>query len=167
MINGIFPEGISEGWLISNIDDIIVCSKTWEEHMYRLPRVLTKIKPLNMKISLKKCHFGFNELAALQHVVSVLSVGIYKTKVSAVFLKTRPHNKKEIQSSLGFAGYYRQHIQHFASKARPLYKLCDKDTVFEMTVDRVKAVESLIKALTTDPHLLIPDFKLPFKLYID
>ncbi|MBW0560675.1 hypothetical protein O181_100390 [Austropuccinia psidii MF-1] len=78
-----------------------------------------------------------------------------------------PHNKKEIQSFLGFAGYYRQCIQDFASIARPLYKLCDKDTVFEMTVDRVKTVESLREALTTAPLFLMPDFKLPFKLYID
>ncbi|MBW0579318.1 hypothetical protein O181_119033 [Austropuccinia psidii MF-1] len=76
-------------------------------------------------------------------------------------------NKKEIHSFLGFSGYYRQHIRDFASIARPLYKLCDKDTVFEMTVNRVIAFESLREALTTAPLLLMPDFKLPFKLYID
>ncbi|MBW0554742.1 hypothetical protein O181_094457 [Austropuccinia psidii MF-1] len=78
-----------------------------------------------------------------------------------------PQNKKEIQSFLWFAGYYRQHIEDFASIKRTLYKLCDKDTVFEMTVDRVKAFESLRQDLTTAPLLLIPDFKLPFKLYMD
>ncbi|MBW0585597.1 hypothetical protein O181_125312 [Austropuccinia psidii MF-1] len=78
-----------------------------------------------------------------------------------------PQNKKEIQSFLGFAGYYRQHIKDFSSIARPLYKLCDKDTVFEMTVDRVKAFKSLREALTTAPLLRMPDFKLPFKFYID
>ncbi|MBW0567806.1 hypothetical protein O181_107521 [Austropuccinia psidii MF-1] len=145
MMNEIFPEELSEGWLIIYIDDIIVCSKTWEEHMYRLSRVLTKIQSVNMKISLKKCHFGFKELKALGHVVSGLSLGIEKTKVAAVLLKPMPQNKKEIQSFLGFAGYYRQHIKDFASIARPLYKLCDKDTVFEITVDRVKAFESLKK----------------------
>ncbi|MBW0516639.1 hypothetical protein O181_056354 [Austropuccinia psidii MF-1] len=78
-----------------------------------------------------------------------------------------PQKKKEIQSFLGFAGYYRQHIKDFTSIERPLYRLCDKDTVFQMTVDRVKAFESLRQALTTAPLLLMPDFKLPFKLYID
>ncbi|MBW0594057.1 hypothetical protein O181_133772 [Austropuccinia psidii MF-1] len=120
-----------------------------------------------MKISLKKCHFGFKELKALGHVVSGLSLGIDKNKVAAVLLKTMPQKKKEIESFLGFAGYYRQHIKDFASIGRPLYKLCDKDTVFEMTVDRVKAFESLRESLTTAPLLLIPDFKLPSKLYID
>ncbi|MBW0514436.1 hypothetical protein O181_054151 [Austropuccinia psidii MF-1] len=78
-----------------------------------------------------------------------------------------PQNKREIKSSLGFAGYYKQHIKDFPSIARPLYKLCDIEKVFEMTVDRVKAFESLRQALTTAPLLLMPDFKLPFKLYID
>ncbi|MBW0592378.1 hypothetical protein O181_132093 [Austropuccinia psidii MF-1] len=167
MMNKIFPEELSEGWLVIYIDDIIVCSKTWEEHMYRLSRVLTEIQSVNMKIFFKKCHFGFKELKALGHVVSGLSLGIYKNKVAAVLLKPIPQNKKEIQSFLGFAGYYRQHIKDFASIARPLYKLCDKDTVFKMTVDRVKDFESLREALTTAPLLLMPDFKFPFKLYID
>ncbi|MBW0566467.1 hypothetical protein O181_106182 [Austropuccinia psidii MF-1] len=120
-----------------------------------------------MKISSKKCHFGFKELQLLGHVVSGLSLGIDKNKVAAVFLKPMPQNKKEIQSFFWFAGYYRQHIKDFACIAQPLYKLCDKDTVLEMTVDRVKAFESLRQALTTSPLLLIPYFKLPFKLYID
>ncbi|MBW0519701.1 hypothetical protein O181_059416 [Austropuccinia psidii MF-1] len=135
--------------------------------MYRLSRVLTKFQFVNMKISLKKCHFGFEELKALGHVLSGLSLGIDKKKFAAVLLKPMPQKKKEIQSFVGFAGYYPQHIKDFASIARSLYKLCDKDTVFEMTVDRVKAFESLRQSLTTSPLLLIPDFKLPFKLYID
>ncbi|MBW0569909.1 hypothetical protein O181_109624 [Austropuccinia psidii MF-1] len=163
MMNEIFPEELSEGWLIIYIDDIIVCSKTWEEHMYRLSRVLTKIQSVKMKISLNKSQFGFIELKALGHVVSCLSLGIDKNRVSAVLLKPMPQNKKEIQSILGFVGYSRKHIKYFASIARPLYKLCDKDTVFEMTFERLKAFESLREALTTAPLLLRPDFK----LYID
>ncbi|MBW0567960.1 hypothetical protein O181_107675 [Austropuccinia psidii MF-1] len=105
MMNEIFPEELSEGWLINYIDDIIVCSKSWEEHMYRLSRVWTKIQSVNMKISLKKCHFVFKELKALGHVVSGLSLGIDKNKVAEVLLKPMPQNEKEIQSFLGFAGY--------------------------------------------------------------
>ncbi|MBW0521213.1 hypothetical protein O181_060928 [Austropuccinia psidii MF-1] len=54
MIDAIFTEELSEGWLIIYIDDIIIFSKTWEEHIDRLSRVWEKIKSLNMKISLKK-----------------------------------------------------------------------------------------------------------------
>ncbi|MBW0568772.1 hypothetical protein O181_108487 [Austropuccinia psidii MF-1] len=78
-----------------------------------------------------------------------------------------PQNKNKIQSFLGFAGYKRQHIKDLSSIERPLYKLCDKDRVFEMSFDRVKAFESLRQALTNAPLLLIPDLKLPFKVYID
>ncbi|MBW0517171.1 hypothetical protein O181_056886 [Austropuccinia psidii MF-1] len=129
MLNEIFPEELSEGWLIIYIDHIILCSKTWEEHMYRLSRVLTKIQSVNMQISLKKFHFGFKELKALGHVVSGLFLGIYKDKVAAVLLKPMPQNKKDIQSFLGLAVYYRQHIKDFVSIARPLSKFCEKDTV--------------------------------------
>ncbi|MBW0528728.1 hypothetical protein O181_068443 [Austropuccinia psidii MF-1] len=105
MMNEIFPEECSEGWLIIYIDDIIVCSKTLEEHMYRLSRVLTKIQSVNMKISPKKFHFVFKELKELGHVVSGLSLGIDKNKVAELLLKPMPQKKKEIQSFLGFAGY--------------------------------------------------------------
>ncbi|MBW0537134.1 hypothetical protein O181_076849 [Austropuccinia psidii MF-1] len=94
MMNEIFPEERSEGWLTIYIDDIIFCPKAWEENMYRLSRVLTKIQFVNMKISLKKCNFGFKELKALGHVVSGLSLGIDKPKVAAVLLKPMPQNKK-------------------------------------------------------------------------
>ncbi|MBW0559564.1 hypothetical protein O181_099279 [Austropuccinia psidii MF-1] len=137
IMNEIFPEEPSEGWLIIYICDIIVCSKTWEEHLYRLSRALRKIQSVDMKISLKKCHFGFKDLHTLGHVVSDISLVIDKT------------------------------IKDFASIERPLYQLCDKDTVFEMTVDRVKAFESLTQALITAPLLLMPDLKLLFKLYVD
>ncbi|MBW0538961.1 hypothetical protein O181_078676 [Austropuccinia psidii MF-1] len=94
MMNEIFPAEISEGWLIIYIDDIIVCSKTWEEHMQISSTVLTKIQFVNMKIPLNKCHFRFEELKALGHVVSGLSLGIDKNKVSEVLLKPMPQNKK-------------------------------------------------------------------------
>ncbi|MBW0516072.1 hypothetical protein O181_055787 [Austropuccinia psidii MF-1] len=165
MMNEIFPEERSEGWLIIYIDYIIFCSKTWEELMYLLSRVWRKIQSVNMKISLKNFHFVFKELEELGHLVSGLSLGIDKNKVAAVVLKTMPQKINTV--ILGFVGYYRQHIKDFASIERPLYKLCEKDTVFEMTVDRVKAFEYLRQALTTSPLLLMPDFKLPFKLYID
>ncbi|MBW0582067.1 hypothetical protein O181_121782 [Austropuccinia psidii MF-1] len=107
MMNTIFPEDSSEGWLIIYIDDIIACSETWENHLTRLERVLQKIVQVNMKISLKKCHFAYSELKALGHVVSGLSLGIDKSKVAAVWLKPMPQTKKEMQSFLGFSGYYR------------------------------------------------------------
>ncbi|MBW0560368.1 hypothetical protein O181_100083 [Austropuccinia psidii MF-1] len=167
MINTIFPEELSEGWVIIYIDDIIVFSETWDNHLSRLERVFQRIVQVNMKISLKKCHFAYSELKALRHVVSALCLGIDKTKVAAVLLKAIPQTKKEMQSSLGFSGYYRQHIKDFARISKSLYKLCDQQTVYEMTEERVKAYEEMKNFLTNAPFLLIPDWKLAFKLYID
>ncbi|MBW0521564.1 hypothetical protein O181_061279 [Austropuccinia psidii MF-1] len=125
MLNTIFPEEFSEGWLIIYIYNIIVCSETWDSHLTRLEKVLQKKVQVNMKISLKKCHFAYSELKALGHIVSVLSLGIDKNKVAAVLLKPMPQTKR-MKSFLGFSGYYRQHIKEFARIAKSLYHLCDQ-----------------------------------------
>ncbi|MBW0529486.1 hypothetical protein O181_069201 [Austropuccinia psidii MF-1] len=138
MMNTIFPEELSEGWLVIYIDNIIVCSKTWESHLTTLERVLQKIVQVNMKISFKKCHFAYSELKALGHVVSGLILGTDKNKVAEVILKLMLKNKKEVQSFLGLAGYYRQHLREFATISESLYKLCDHQIVYEMTEERVK-----------------------------
>ncbi|MBW0546528.1 hypothetical protein O181_086243 [Austropuccinia psidii MF-1] len=167
MMNTIFPTELSEGWLIIYIDDIIICSHSWSLHLERLGRVLYKVSEVNMKISLKKCNFGFIELKALGHIVSGLSLGIEKNKVEEVLLKPKPHNKKEMMSFLGFSNYERQHLKDFATLARSLYRICDQETVFEMTQERIKAYENISKALTEAPLLLMPDWNIPLQLYID
>ncbi|MBW0536685.1 hypothetical protein O181_076400 [Austropuccinia psidii MF-1] len=167
MMNPIFHEELSEAWLIIYNDDIITCSETWDSHLSRPERVLQKIVLVNIKISLKKCHFAYSELKGLGHVVSARSLGIDKNKVAAVLSKPMPQTKKEMNSFLGFSGYYRQHIKYFSRIAKSLYELCDQQTVYEMTEERVKAYEELKNSLTNAPFLLIPDWKLPFKLYID
>ncbi|MBW0507210.1 hypothetical protein O181_046925 [Austropuccinia psidii MF-1] len=86
--NTIFPTELSEVWLIIYIDDIIICSDSWSLHLEILARVLDKATGVNMKISLKKCNFGFKELKALGHIVSGLSLGIDKNTVAAVLPKS-------------------------------------------------------------------------------
>ncbi|MBW0560643.1 hypothetical protein O181_100358 [Austropuccinia psidii MF-1] len=94
MMNTIFPMELSEGWHIIYIDDIIISSDSWSLHLERIARVLHKAEEVNMKISLQKCNFGFEELKALGHIVSGLSLGIDKNKEEEVLLKPIPHNKK-------------------------------------------------------------------------
>ncbi|MBW0483715.1 hypothetical protein O181_023430 [Austropuccinia psidii MF-1] len=161
-----FPEELSEGLLIIYIDDNIFCSQTWENHSKRLERVLQNIAQVNMKISWKRCHFAYSELKALGHFVSGLSLSIDKKKVAEVLPKPIPETKKGIQSFLGFAGYYIQHIKKLSRISKSLYKLCDQQTVYELTEERVKAYEEFKNALIKYPFILIPDWKIPFKLYI-
>ncbi|MBW0559084.1 hypothetical protein O181_098799 [Austropuccinia psidii MF-1] len=72
-----------------------------------------------------------------------------------------------MQSFLGFASYYRNHIKNFAHITSSLYKLCSKDVVFEITKERRDAYERIKHELTNAPVLILPDFELPLKLYID
>ncbi|MBW0579719.1 hypothetical protein O181_119434 [Austropuccinia psidii MF-1] len=167
MMNTIFPTELSEGWLIIYIDDIIILSDSWSLNLERLARVLDKATGMNMKISPKKCNFGFEELKALGNIVSGLSLSIDKNKLKAVLLKPITQNKKEIMYFIGFSSYYRQHLKDFAILAKSLYRMCDQQTVFEMTQERIKAYGKIRKALTEAPLLLMPDWNIPFKLYID
>ncbi|MBW0568819.1 hypothetical protein O181_108534 [Austropuccinia psidii MF-1] len=80
MMDTIFQEEILEGWMVVYIDDIIIYSETWEDHVQYIDRVLSKCTPINLKISLKKCNFGQQELLALGHKVSGLSLEIDQNK---------------------------------------------------------------------------------------
>ncbi|MBW0558089.1 hypothetical protein O181_097804 [Austropuccinia psidii MF-1] len=139
MMDTIFQEEILEVWMVVYIDDIIIYSETWEGHVQYIDRVLSKFTPINLKISLKKCNFGQQELLELGHKVSGISLAIDQNKVAEVLLKPVPKNIKEMQSFLWFASYYKNHIKTFAHITSSPYKLCSKD----------------------------PELKLPFKLYID
>ncbi|MBW0571598.1 hypothetical protein O181_111313 [Austropuccinia psidii MF-1] len=133
VMNTIFSTELSEGWLITYIDDLIICSDSWSLHLERLERVLHKVAEVNMKISLKKCGFGFEELKELGHILSGSSLGIDKNKVEAVLLKQIIQNKKEMMYFLGFASYYRQHLKEFSILAKSPYRIYDQQKVFVMT----------------------------------
>ncbi|MBW0487703.1 hypothetical protein O181_027418 [Austropuccinia psidii MF-1] len=130
IMDTIFQEEILECWMVVYIDDIIIYSETWEDHVQYIDRVLRKFIPINLKISLKKGNFGQQELLDPGHKVSGLSMATDQNKVAAVLQKPVPRNIKEMQSFLGFASYYRNHIKGFAHIASSLYKLCSKDVVF-------------------------------------
>ncbi|MBW0493856.1 hypothetical protein O181_033571 [Austropuccinia psidii MF-1] len=72
-----------------------------------------------------------------------------------------------MQSFLGFASYYRNHIKNVSHITSSLYKLCSKDSVFGITKEIRDAYESIKHELTNAPVLILPDFELLFKFYID
>ncbi|MBW0512293.1 hypothetical protein O181_052008 [Austropuccinia psidii MF-1] len=84
MMETIFQEEILEGWMVVYIDDIIIYPETWEDHVQYIDRVLSKCTPINLKISLKKCNVGQQELLALGHKVSGLSLSIEQNKAASV-----------------------------------------------------------------------------------
>ncbi|MBW0589793.1 hypothetical protein O181_129508, partial [Austropuccinia psidii MF-1] len=167
MMDTIFQEEILEGWMVVYVDDIIIYSETWEDHVQYTYRVLSKCTPINLKVSLKKCDLHQQELLALGHKVSGLSMEIDHNKAAAVLQKPVPRSIKEMQSFLGFASYYRNQIKNFSHITSNLYKLCSKDIVFEITKERRDAYERIKYELTNEPVLILHDFELPFKLYIN
>ncbi|MBW0515202.1 hypothetical protein O181_054917 [Austropuccinia psidii MF-1] len=91
---------------------------------------------------------------------------LHLERLSLVIQKILQVNMK-ISLIKWFASYHRQHLKYFAIHSRSLYRICDQQTVFEMTRERIQAYEKIRYALTNAPLLLMPDWKLPFKLYID
>ncbi|MBW0499708.1 hypothetical protein O181_039423 [Austropuccinia psidii MF-1] len=145
MMDTVFQEEILEGWMVVYIDDIILYSETCKDHVQYIDRALSKCTPINVKISLKKCNFGQQELLALGHKFSALSLAIEQNKVEAVLQKQVPKRNKEIS----------------------VYQLCSKDVVFEITKERRDAYERIKYEITNAPVIILPYFELPFKLYID
>ncbi|MBW0502414.1 hypothetical protein O181_042129 [Austropuccinia psidii MF-1] len=97
MMDTIFQEEILEGWMVVYTGDIIIYSETWENHVQDIDRVPSKFTPINLKISLKKCEFGQEELLALGHKVSGISLAIDQNKLAEVLLKPVPKSIKEMQ----------------------------------------------------------------------
>ncbi|MBW0494738.1 hypothetical protein O181_034453 [Austropuccinia psidii MF-1] len=94
IMDTIFQEEILEGRMVVYIDEIIIYSEKWEDHVQYIDRVLSECTPINLKISLKKFNFGQQELVALGHKVSGLSLAIDQNKVAAVLQKPLPKNIK-------------------------------------------------------------------------
>ncbi|MBW0564956.1 hypothetical protein O181_104671 [Austropuccinia psidii MF-1] len=147
MMDTIFQEDMLQGWMVVYIDDIIIYSETWEDHVQYIDRVL--------------------KLLALGHKVSDLSLAIDQNKVAEILQKPVPKSIKEMQSFLGFSRCYRNHIKTFSHIPSSLYKLCSKDVVFEITKERRDAYERIKYELTKALVLILPEFELPFKFYID
>ncbi|MBW0498121.1 hypothetical protein O181_037836 [Austropuccinia psidii MF-1] len=154
MIDTIFQEEILEGWMVVYMDEMIIYSETWEDHVQYLVRVLSKCTPINLKISLKICNFGQQELLVVGHKVSGISLDIDQNKVAEVLQKPVQRNIKGMQSFLGLASYYRNHIKEFAQIASILYKLCSKDVVFIITKERRDEYERIKNELTNAPVLI-------------
>jgi hypothetical protein len=167
MMDSIFGSFIRQNWMMVYIDDIIIYSEDWETHVEKIATVLKTASKAGLKMSMKKCSFGYGELKAVGHIVSGLTLAVHQNRVAAVLQKPMPQNVTEVQSFLGFCNYYRQHIPHFAIITKSLYELCTPKIIFEMTYHRVRDYEKLRELVTSTPVLAQPDYSKPFILYID
>jgi hypothetical protein len=96
------------------IDDILIYSKTSEEHKEHLCKVLERLRSEKLYAKLEKCEFWLDSVSFLGHVISGKGVVVDSEKVKVVVEWTRPTSVFEIQSFLELVGYYRRFIEGFS-----------------------------------------------------
>ena len=102
------------------LDDLIVFAETFEEHLYRLDLILTRMAECNLKLSAKKCMFIKERVNFLGHVVSSEGIETDPSKIEKIKNWPPPSNSDDVRSFLAFAGYYRRFIKDFSKITRPL-----------------------------------------------
>ncbi|XP_052726140.1 uncharacterized protein LOC128194637 [Vigna angularis] len=149
------------------IDDILIYSKSCEEHKEHLRMVLSVLREKELYAKLSKCEFWMKEVQFLGHVVSVGGILMDPAKVQAVLKWESPRSVTEVRSFMGLAGYYRCIIEGFSKIVVPLTQLTRKDHPFAWTDRCELSFQELKQKLTSAPILVIPDTTKPFKVYCD
>ena len=101
------------------LDDIVVFSKTFDEHLERLGNVFQKIRESGMLLSRVKCNFCRPKARYLGHVISEQGIETDTDKTEKIRTWPRPHNIEELRKFLGFSGYYRRFVQDYSKIASP------------------------------------------------
>ncbi|PNX87148.1 retrotransposon-related protein, partial [Trifolium pratense] len=149
------------------IDDILIYSKSREEHDEHLRLVLQVLREKQLYANLGKCEFWLEEVKFLGHVISKEGIAVDPSKVEAVVAWERPNTATEIRSFVGLAGYYRRFIEGFAKIVAPLTNLTRKNQIFAWTDDCEKSFQLMKEKLTTSPVLVLPQPAEPYEVYCD
>lgn len=102
------------------VDDILIFSRSFDEHLQHLAQVFDRLKNANLKLQPTKCHFAVKEVKFLGHVISKKGFSVDPEKTKAVSEFPVPKTPKQVRSFLGMANYYRRFILNFAKIATPL-----------------------------------------------
>jgi hypothetical protein len=166
LMNRVFHEYLDR-FVIVFIDDILVYSKSLEEHEDHLRIVLQILRDKKLYAKLKKCEFWLNQVVFLGHVVSKDGITVDPSKIEAVVSWDRPTNVSEVRSFLGLAGYYRRFVEGFSRIAASLTHLTRKNAKFEWKEECEKSFQELKQRLVTAPVLTIPSSSGGFVIYSD
>ena len=139
------------------LDDIIVFSSTWEEHLARLRQVFERLRHAKLKLGADKCTFAAKEVSYLGRRVT--EEGLLPDSSLLAAIREIPPPKT--------AGYYRRYVKGFAAIAGPSHALTRKDAVFHWSTECQAAFDRLKHLLTTSPITAFPDFSQAFRLYTD
>ena len=150
------------------LDDIIVFSSSFKEHLLRLTRIFQALRNAGLQLKPSKCCFAYNEVWYLGHVVSKAGIRPDNDKIKAVSNYPVPKNVKEVKQFLGLSNYYRRFVKDYAQIAEPLHKIQRKSKQpFHWDNTCQLAFDNLKQKLITPPILAYPDFSLPFIVYSD
>ena len=166
LMNEVFHDYLDK-FVIIFIDDILVYSRSKEEHKEHLRLVMERLRNQKLFAKFSKCSFWKREIGFLGHIVSGEGVAADPEKVQAIREWPRPTTVTEVRSFLGLAGYYRKFVKDFSSIAKPLTKLTGKGVPFLWVEETEKAFKKLKEALTTAPVLALPEQGKPYTVYTD
>ena len=138
------------------LDDILVFSRSFEEHCDRLSKVFDRLERHTLKLKAAKCHLFQRKVTFLGHVVSDQGIECDPEKTAAIANWPRPTNVSEVRTFCGLASYYRAFVQNFAKLAKPLHQLTKKNACFNWSADCEYSFQELKKRLTTPPILVAP-----------
>ena len=162
------------------LDEIVVFSRTYEEHLEKLQKVFQRLEDKGLKLKPSKCKLFQKSIKYLGHIVSEDGVATDPEKIKTVKEWPIPSTAAELHSFLGFVGFYRRFILQFAKVAKPL-----QDALFNTGIqnskkgarhkaaalvwgpEQHKSFLNMINLCTTSPVLTFADISKPFKLYTD
>lgn len=149
------------------LDDIVVVTETFDEHLEILLKVADRFEYANLTISAEKSRFCYKRLKYLGVILDENGINMDKSRIEAVANFPIPKCTRDIQRVMGMAGWYRRFIKNFSEITAPISELLKKNTKFVWNVERERAFNQIIVALTTAPVLANPDYKLPFEIQAD
>ncbi len=151
------------------IDDIIVYSCMFEQHLLDMSQVFQRLREANMYVKPSKCHLCKAQLPFLGHIVSNDGIAPDPSKITAVENMERPKNATEVRTFLGLTNYYRRFMKGYAEMAAPLNALTSKNaekaSQFIWSPKCELAFLLLKKAMMTALVLSFLDYECPFELY--
>ena len=149
------------------IDDVVIYSATFEDHLKHLEDVLGRIRQAGLKLKRSKCEFIVHRLNFLGHVVTTEGITPQQEKTKVIDNLEPPKTVKGVREFLGMASFYRRFVKDFSRVAKPLTNLTRKDVVFTWTPNCQEAFQALKAALVSPPILAYPDMTKSFRLFTD
>ena len=154
-------------FVIVFIDDILVYSRTKEDHNRHLKLVLELLKEQKLYAKFTKCEFWIREVHFLGHVIGERGIHVDPAKIEAIKKWEAPKTPTEIRQFLGLPGYYRRFIENFSRIAQPLTSLTQKDRKFLWEEKHEEAFQILKNKLCNAPILALPEGSENFVVYCD